>query len=171
MNRRIKNQYYMNHGEMKRKRRIIFLDDSVLNKYVDTNNVGVDEFKVIKLKLLSLITKAEFVLISDDRYEIMKTFKSYIPYNNFKPENNRLIYLLKKYNIDIVGVTPNSVHKRKCDEILSWLAVNERGTLTYAILSNKKLEFDVLNDKLILCRTGLRLRHIKKAYRKLNYTF
>lgn len=167
---KIGNEFYMDHGEMKKKKKVIFLDDKILCKYIGPDNVGVDELKVIKLKLLSMITKAQIILISDDRYEIYKMHRAYIPYNQFKSEHNRLIYLLRKYNIKIDGVTPSSVNKRKCDEILTWLSRNERGTLKSIILSTKNNEFDVLNNKVILCRYGLRLRHIYKAYKKLNYT-
>lgn len=196
--------YYYNHGEMVRKKRIIFLDfDGVLNGtssisgfiwvlalkthttklYRTIEDIfNIKHFKikrkyVFRLAVLCKLTGAKVVLSSSWK---MPVYKHYTENTKSNHDNiDRLVSLLKKYKIDVIGTTPHSYKKRR-DEIITWLSQNEKMIDEFVILDDEYENMDCLYDHLVItsdarpdnkiengywyCNSGLKWKYIKQAY-------
>ena len=201
--------YYYNHGEMVRKKRIIFLDfDGVLNGTSSITGLfwvlalkthttklyraiedvfNIKHFKikrkyVFRLAVLCKLTGAKVVLSSSWKAPV---YKHYTENTKSNHDNiDRLVSLLKKYKIDVIGTTPHSYKKRR-DEIITWLSQHEKMIDEFVILDDEYKNMDCLYDHLVItsdarpdnkiengywyCNSGLKWKYIKQAYNILIY--
>lgn len=196
--------YYYDNGEMVRKKRIIFLDfDGVLNGtssisgflwilalkthtdkiYRAIENIfHIDNFKIKKryifrLAILCKLTGAKVVLSSSWKGPVYKHYSENTKSNH--DNIDRLVSLLKKYKIDVIGTTPHS-NKKRVDEIITWLSRNEKMVDEFVILDDEYDSMDCLYDHLVItsdarpnnnikngywyCNSGLKWKYIKQAY-------
>lgn len=196
--------YYYDNGEMVRKKRIIFLDfDGVLNGtssisgflwilalkthtskiYRAIENIfHIDNYKIknryiFRLAILCKLTGAKAVLSSSWRGPVYKHYSENTKSNH--DNIDRLVSLLKKYKIDVIGTTPHS-HKKRVDEIITWLSRNEKMVDEFVILDDEYDSMDCLYDHLVItsdarpnnnikngywyCNSGLKWKYIKQAY-------
>ena len=195
--------YYYDNGEMVRKKRIIFLDfDGVLNGtssisgffwilalkthtdkiYRAIENIfHIDNFKIKKkyifrLAILCKLTGAKVVLSSSWKGPVYKHYSENTKSNH--DNIDRLVSLLKKYKIDVIGTTPHS-YKKRVDEIITWLSRHEKMIDEFVILDDEYTSMDCLYDHLVItsdarpnnikngywyCNSGLKWKYIKQAY-------
>ena len=196
--------YYYDNGEMVRKKRIIFLDfDGVLNGTssisgflwilalkTHTNKIyraienifHIDNFKIKKryifrLAILCKLTGAKVVLSSSWKGPVYKHYSENTKSNH--DNIDRLVSLLKKYKIDVIGTIPHSYKKRR-DEIITWLSQHEKMIDEFVILDDEYTSMDCLYDHLVItsdarpnnnikngywhCNSGLKWKYIKQAY-------
>lgn len=164
---------------------IIFLDvDGVLNGYnifSDTcykiakklhlprsiKNI-FDPFRISerRIKFLSEIvhkTKAKVVLSSSLR-------KSYweIPYEKKIGDLKRLEELFRKYNLEIIDITPQCVSNRREDEIISWLARNEKKVDNFVILDDERSNLECFVGSNLVQTSSIKEGEIIKGYSSEN---
>lgn len=150
------------------------------NKYIKnlyrriTDPCGVHESKVKRLSKIIRKTNAKVVMSSSWRHGWWKC-----PYEDMFSDQKKLTDLFKKYNIEVIDITPNSVNGKRDAEILQWLSKHEDEVENFIILDDENSflrAFD--NDERfiqtssatlgqIICghwreRTGLKRPHIKK---------
>ena len=200
--------YYYDNGEMVRKKRIIFLDfDGVLNGtssisgflwilalkthtdkiYRAIENIfHIDNFKIKKryifrLAILCKLTGAKVVLSSSWKGPVYKHYSENTKSNH--DNIDRLVSLLKKYKIDVIGTTPHS-YKKRVDEIITWLSRHEKMIDEFVILDDECIELREKFPNNIVCTsktglyemisgswyegTGLKRKHVKEAIDILN---
>ena len=122
------------------KQKIIFLDiDGVLNGYGFIGYIGweivcllkneyikewyrkisdpcgIHESKMRRLAKIVKKTNAKVVMSSSWRFGWWKT-----PYEEMYEDQKKLTDLLKKYEIDVIDITPRSIDGKRDKEILSW---------------------------------------------------
>lgn len=182
--------------------KIIFLDvDGVLNGYNFLNLAGwniscflhiqnwykkyarkpfaIHEEKVKRLAKIVHSTYAKVVMSSIWRYGFWN-----VPYEN-KSDNQKLLTdLLKKYDIEVIDITPKSFDGRRDKEILSWLSQHENEIDSFVVLDDERFDLEcfvgthlvqtssVPKGKMIMGfwyeNTGLKNNHVKKAIEILN---
>lgn len=181
--------------------KVIFLDiDGVLNGYNFRNTLGwkiirkfnsnklkgwyrnlTQPFGVHKSKVKRL---AKIVHKTDAKVVISSSWRSSFLSNRLGKEEQKLIELFDKYNIEIYGYTPVFDSGSRGDEIITWLLNNICDR--YIILDDEIHNFDkfeTLSDKYIqTCElketkfikgywyedTGLKRKHVRQAIKMLN---
>lgn len=131
-----------------------------------------------KVKLLSKIVKqtnAKVVLSSSWRHS---WYNSYTEKSNIQKslEDN-----LKKYNIEVVGITPIDMQGRRENEILSYLTQNTKEIESYVILDDESFNLNKLfHSRIVLTSkrenvkgdwyetVGLKRKHVTQAIKILN---
>ena len=182
---------------------IVFLDiDGVLNGYNFWNMIGwklvcltrskrikdwyrstsdpfgVHERKVKRLAKIVHRTDAKIVMSSSWRYRIWNT-----PYEKLYNDEKKLVDLLKKYHIELIGITPRSSDGRRDKEILEWLSQHENEVDRFVILDDERFDLECFAGKELVQtssvpkgalikghwreNTGLKMRHVRKAIRIL----
>lgn len=184
--------------------KIIFLDiDGVLNGYSNLNVLGwkcicffrskrlknwyrkianpcgVHEIKVKRLARIVCITGAKVVMSSSWRHSWWNT-----PYKEMWGNLKKLADLFRKYDIEVIDITPESPEGKRDDEILDWLDAHEGEVENFIILDDENSflrHFDdderfiqtssVPKGVLIMGRgyenTGLKWKHVEQAIRIL----
>lgn len=181
--------------------KIIFLDiDGVLNNYGSAYDLlyGVldkmhlrrafmrnyDIFGIRKrnVKLLSKIIKktgAKVVLSSSWRGSW------YMDYDLKSPRQKLLEDMLRKYNIEVIGITPriscDGHYSHRAHEIVQWLSQHESEVGNFIILDDESFDLQVFKDKELILTSdkvrifgreyryhGLRMKHVKRAIEILN---
>lgn len=185
--------------------KIIFLDiDGVLNGYNYWNVLGweiisifhskklkswyrntIDPFDIHKRKVKRLAkivqeTGAKIVLSSSWRFGLWKT-----PYEDMYHDQKKFIDLCKRYNIDIIDITPGLLDAKRDKEILMWLSKHEEDVEAFIILDDENTLLGVFNNderfiqtscvpKGVMItgksceNTGLKNKHVKQAIKILN---
>lgn len=185
--------------------KVIFLDiDGVLNGYNKWNLLGwklICKFKCNKLrlwyrnitepfgvhkrkvKLLAKIVKktnAKIVMSSCWRKHWWNT-----PYDEQDKDERRLTDLFKKYNIEVIDITPNFHNGKRDDEIISWINNHLNILESYIILDDENSFITAYwHDKRFIQTsnvpigkivngskyedTGLKRKHVKQAIKVLN---
>lgn len=183
--------------------KVIFLDiDGVLNGYNQWNLIGwkivnflnikplklwykritepfgVHESKVKRLAEIVQETDAVVVMSSSWRFGWWKT-----PYEEQYYDQKQLTDLFKKYDIDVIDITPDLGHRGK--EIETWLSEHRDSIFSYIILDDENTDMSPFNKSLRFIQTstvedgvmimghyyentGLKKKHIKEAIRLLN---
>lgn len=182
--------------------KIIFLDiDGVLNGYnkwtylviniskalhVPTNTVRkilrIFEVKEIYVKRLNKIVKntgAKIVMSSSWRHGYWNT-----PYEEKYTDQKRLHDLLKKYRLEVIGITPSNKDGKREDEINQWLHDTNLKIDKFVILDDESYDLQSFVGKELVKTssvvegdmirglayedTGLKRKHVKQAIRILN---
>lgn len=182
------------------KDKIIFLDiDGVLNGYNQLSTFGwrivclthcdrliewyrkcsdVTGIHERKVKLLARIvheTGAKVVISSSRRFCIWNKMQF--------PDDEKFISLCKKYDIELIDITPKSQDGVRCKEILTWLARNEDRVDTFVVLDDERFDLECFVGSHLVqtssvkkgqvirgCgkeNTGLRRKHVKQAIKIL----
>lgn len=152
--------------------KVVFLNvDGVLTfQHPHGGCAQIDKRKVRRLSRIIKRTKAEVVLTSSNRFEIMQSAES----------GKQLLDLFAKYDVSIFDVTPESCDGRRDKEIITWLARND--VTNFIILDSEsmccfndnqliqtaRLEPDLFNEKYWYEGIGLQRKHVRKAIRLLN---
>lgn len=182
----------MDKHDTSTKDKIIFLDvDGVLNganrwnilAYHILYKVGlrkwarshIDIFGVHKLKVRRL---SKIVEATGAKVVISSTWRSqwYIPYEDKHDRDRLLEDMLRKYNIEVVGITGHSRDGNRGKEILEYLSVHEDHIGSFVILDDESEDIAYLfSDKLVQTTinadkgyTGLNNKHVREAVRILN---
>lgn len=187
------------------KQKIIFLDiDGVLNGYDFIGYIGwefvcllkneyikewyrkisdpcgIHESKIRRLAKIVKKTNAKVVMSSSWRFGWWKT-----PYEEMYEDQKKLTDLLKKYEIDVIDITPRSIDGKRDKEILSWLSKHEDEVGNFIILDDENtllrafdndyrfIQTSTVSLGQMICghwkeNTGLKRKHVKKAIRVLN---
>jgi hypothetical protein len=148
--------------------KIIFLDiDGVLNGYNKwiyfliniskklhiparfmRNMLKIFEVKEKYVKRLSKIVKrtgAKIVMSSSWRRGYW-----YTPYDKKFPDQKRLEDLLKKYNIEVIDITPSCKRRRREDEINHWLNETQISVTNFVILDDESYDLKTfIGNKLV----------------------
>ena len=181
--------------------KIIFLDiDGVLNGYNFWNQLGWRLVCVInnkKLKqwyrevsepfgihtpkfkrLVKIVRKtgAKIVVSSSWRFGLFS--------KSLSEDDYMFWYLIKKYNLEVIGYTPCSHDGRRNKEILMWLSKHEDEVEKFVILDDERYDLECFADKELVQTssvkkgqmikghwqetTGLRNKHVRKAIKILN---
>lgn len=177
---------------------IIFLDiDGVLNGYnyisflsyklaciLNIKNLyrkwvhpfSVEQLRVKRLAKIVKKTNAKIVMSSSWRGGFWN-----VPYDNKTNNQKKLTNLLNKYNIEVIGITPNC--GKRSEEILTWISKNKDKVKNFIILDDEVFDLGGLEHKLVqtskvkkgemikghYCEnTGLKRKHIKQAINLLN---
>jgi hypothetical protein len=141
--------------------KIIFLDiDGVLNGYnkwtyliiniskalripvrMVKNTLNIFEVKERYVKRLSKIVKktgAKIVMSSSWRFGYWNT-----PYEEMYYDQKRLYYLLFKYGIEVIDITPSSNSGKREDEINKWLNETKLTVDRFVILDDESFDLHV----------------------------
>lgn len=179
---------------------IIFLDiDGVLNGYNKLNTLGwklacktknkkiknwyrnltdpcgIHESKVKRLAKIVHTTNSKIVMSSCWRGAFWN-----VPYEQKTDRQKKLTDLLKKYNIEVIGITPRAINGRREDEIITWLAKNEEKVKNFIILDDESADLTCFKYSNLIQTvsynshtrkkkgTGIKNEHVKKAIDFLN---
>ena len=93
-------------------------------------------------------------------------------------------YLIKKYNLEVIGRTPSSNNGHRDREILAWLSEHEDEVDKFIILDDERYDLECFVGKELIQtssvkkgrmikghwqeNTGLRNKHVKQAIKILN---
>jgi hypothetical protein len=185
--------------------KIIFLDiDGVLNGYNRWNTLGwkiicklnckklrkwyanitdpcgIHKSKVKRLAKIIKDTDAKVVLSSSWRYSLWKR-----PYEEMTDRQKKFIDACRKYNIEIIDITPSLPQCKRDQEILEWLSKHEEEVESFIILDDENTHLTLFDDDekfiqtssvpkgVMICGydhedTGLKDKHVKEAIRVLN---
>ena len=143
---------------------------------------GVHERKVKRLSKIIKATNAKVVMSSSWRFGWWN-----IPYDKAPKDFKKLTDLFIKYNIDVMGITPDLHRKnlKRDREILQWLYENEDKVDKYIILDDENTLLPYYKDDerfiqtstvakgVMICgnykeNTGLKNRHVEEAIRLLS---
>jgi hypothetical protein len=184
--------------------KIIFLDiDGVLNGYNQWNTLGwniirkfnskklkkwyrnitdpcgIHESKVKRLAKIVKTTGAKVVLSSSWRFGLWKR-----PYEELDYDQKKFIDLCKKYNIEIIDITPRLPNCKRDREIFLWLSKQEN-IEKFIILDDENTLLPIFNNDERFIQTssvpigvmimgygdedtGLKNKHVRQAIRVLN---
>lgn len=185
--------------------KIIFLDiDGVLNGYNFWNQLGwgivckinndklkqwyrdfTEPFGIHNPKFKRLVkivrkTGAKIVISSSWRFTL---FSDGIA-KGIRDDDLKFWYLVRKYNLEVIGRTPRSDNGYRAEEILTWLSKHEDEVDKFVILDDERYDLECFVDKELVQTssvkkgqmikghwqetTGLRNKHVKKAIKILN---
>lgn len=135
---------------------------------------GIHESKVKRLAKITHKTNAKVVMSSSWRFGWWKT-----PYEEMYGDQRKLTDLLKKYNVEVIDITPKSSDSRRDKEIISWLSKYKDEVDKFVILDDERFDLEcfvgnglvltssIPKGKMIMGHwhenTGLKRRHVKKA--------
>lgn len=184
------------------KNNIIFLDiDGVLNGYNYLNLIGYHISSFFHLnKLYKLCTRSPFTIHKEKvkrLSKIVKATNSKIvmssswrfgfwndPYDKKADDQKLLVDLFKKYNIEVIDITPSDIHSRRYVEINEWLFKHNDEVNNFVVLDDENYDLLCFVDKELVQtssvprgtminghwyeNTGLKMKHVKKAIEILN---
>lgn len=143
------------------------------------NPFSVHEEKVRRLSKIVKKTNAKVVMSSSWRFAFWK-----VPYEEKDGRQKLLADLLKKYNIEVIGITPRSYNNaNRGEEIYSWLSHHQDMVKNFVILDDEDFDIKLFPDhivktskvprgKMIMGKwyenTGLKWKHVRKAIKILN---
>ncbi len=145
-----------------------------------TKPFGIHEKKVKRLAKIVRKTGAKVVMSSIWRFRWRNT-----PYEEQCENHKKLTDLLKKYNIEVIDITPRSRDGKRDKEILSWLSKHKNEVDRFIILDDKNSFLRAFDDDerfiqtssvhkgIMICGhysedTGLKIKHVRKAIKILN---
>lgn len=145
-----------------------------------TDPCGVHESKVKRLAKIIKKTNAKVVMSSSWRIGWWQR-----PYENMFDDQKKLTDLLKKYNIEVIDVTPNLSGCKRDEEILHWLYEHDGEVEKFIILDDENsflrafdnderfIQTSTVTLGQMICghwreKTGLKRKHMKKAIKILN---
>lgn len=145
-----------------------------------TDPCGVHENKVKRLARIVKATHAKVVMSSSWRFGWWNT-----PYEEQYKDQRKLTDLLKKYNIEVIDITPCSREGKRDKEILSWLSKHENEVDRFIILDDENSLLRAFDDDERFIQTvsvhkrvmiwshcsediGLKRKHVRKAIKVLN---
>jgi hypothetical protein len=139
-----------------------------------TDPCGIHESKVKRLAKIVNETNAKVVMSSSWRFGWWNT-----PYEEQYEDQKKLTGLLKKYNIEVIDITPKSSDGRRDKEIIYWLSKHEDIVRRFVILDDERYDLECFaNSNLVQTSsvskgqmimgharedTGLKNKHVKKA--------
>lgn len=149
------------------------LPASIFRKYFDI--FGVDEKRVKMLAKIVQKTNAKIVMSSTWRFSFWKT-----SYEEKCERQKKLYNLLKKYDIEVVDITPTSSTGRRETEIQQWLNNTELVVDSFVILDDESFDLKSFEKRLVktsrkrmvmgkeIILTGLEKSHVQRAVEILN---
>lgn len=124
---------------------------------------GIHERKVKRLAKIVKATNAKVVMSSSWRFSYWKT-----PYDKQFTDQRKLTDLLKKYNIDIIDITPRSSDYRRDKEIQEWLSNHEDEVCRFVILDDERYDLECFVGTNLVQTSSVRKGQIIKGYAKEN---
>lgn len=140
-----------------------------------TDPCGVHEAKIKRLAKIVHSTNSKVVMSSCWRHSFWN-----VPYEEKTDRQKKLTDLLKKYNIEVIDITPRSHNGRREDEIICWLSKKEEKVKSFIILDDESADLECFKNSNLIqtvvfekntrkkLSTGLNDTHVKTAIDYLN---
>lgn len=121
---------------------------------------GIHEEKVRHLSKIIEKTNAKVVMSSSWRYGWWKT-----PYEKQTENQKRLTDLLKKYNIEVIDITPKLLDGRRDTEIQTWIKNHSNEIYSFVILDDEKFDLECfVGNRLVQTFSTINIPFIKGQY-------